>query len=209
MLSNVHVSANVLPGRYQEHFAQVSATDLYDIMRRCPLVGISFDTVTGTLTPQQRAEWQAHLFWGDRSVSMAEEDRNTLWVLGLAERVFPSWSRERKSLDVEGAFEWLWLCTQLLAQAHSREAERHNPRSHRPSAGGDARVTQDSIRRVIEASSRRSGPTPGENTCWRDAPHGGTFEKASAIARQVVMFLESRGFDAEAQVQQLCEFSGV
>jgi len=115
MLSNVAAKANVLPMKtYQEELAHISAIELHDIYERCPLLGISFDPARATLTPQQQEEWKARLFWGDSSVSLADDNRKAKWLITTAQEVLRSWTEVRTFMDVEDAIEWLWLCTRVL-----------------------------------------------------------------------------------------------
>jgi len=121
MLSNLTPKSNVLPlDTYQGDFSILSAMDLHDIRRRCPNIGVSFDPTNGTLTPEQRQEWKAHLFWGDKVLTMAEEDRASWWPVELALAVLPLWQSVGKVVSVEEGIEWLWLCTQVTGELAGR-----------------------------------------------------------------------------------------
>lgn len=122
MLSNVAAKSNILLlDTYQKELEHISAIELRDIYLRCPHLGISFDPSRSTLTPTQRKEWEARLFWGDKAVSLADDGRGTGWLFAAARDALPGWPEARASLDVEQAIEWLWLCTMLL-DAYTRGA---------------------------------------------------------------------------------------
>jgi len=106
----------LLPGRgYQERFDQLSAMELRSIKDRMPLMPISFTPGRYTLTPKQTAEWDARLFWGDRTVSMEADDRDTKWVRDMVQKGLRNWEEYRENLREELAFEWLWLFEELKA----------------------------------------------------------------------------------------------
>jgi hypothetical protein len=116
MLTNLKVKSNLLPGRhYQERFDQLSAMELRSIKDRLPLLNISFTPGRYTLTPTQTVEWDARLFWRDKTVSMGDGDRATKWVRNLIYNGIQNWEEHRKNLREELAFEWLWLFEELRA----------------------------------------------------------------------------------------------
>jgi hypothetical protein len=73
------------------------------------------------LTEAQRQEWKEHLFWGDRSVSMSDDDRARAWPELLAEGIPEALAALETRPDVERAFEIL-IVTELLS---SPEIESH------------------------------------------------------------------------------------
>jgi len=125
MLANVALRCNTTGDNYQGVFPHLSALDLDDIRRRCPMLDIVLNPNDPhcTLTEQQRAEWTARLFWGDNEISMHCEDRRHRWVFSLLKRLAPSWHEEKHSLDVERAVEWAWLTEQVLMSPTDRHEQ--------------------------------------------------------------------------------------
>jgi hypothetical protein len=73
------------------------------------------------LTEAQRQEWKEHLFWGDRSVSMNDDDRVRAWPELLAEGIPEELAALETRPDLERAFEIL-VVTELLS---SPQIESH------------------------------------------------------------------------------------
>ena len=65
-------------------------------------------------TEAQRQEWKEHLFWGDRSVSMNDDDRGRAWPELLAEGIPEALAALETRPDLERAFEIL-IVTELLS----------------------------------------------------------------------------------------------
>lgn len=110
MISNLAAKSNLLPrSSYQEHFDRLSAIDLRNIHDRFPLLGISFDPSHYSLTPDQQAEWEAHLFWGEKRVRMRDDNRQERWILELYQGLARHWDQLLEYLDSESALEALWI----------------------------------------------------------------------------------------------------
>jgi hypothetical protein len=114
VISNLKVRSNLLPAEtYQRNFPNLSAMDLRSIHDRCRFLPISFDPSKLTLTSKQCAEWDARLFWGDNTVSLSDGDREMHWILELGEVCMRQWETLKLEIDVEEAFEFLWVLSVL------------------------------------------------------------------------------------------------
>ncbi len=110
MLSNLLVKSNLLPSTtYQEAFEVLPAMDLRSIHERCRMLNISFDPSRHTLTERQWKEWDARLFWGDKTVSWSQENRKTHWIITLGGTCVKDWKQIHQNMNKETAFEWLWI----------------------------------------------------------------------------------------------------
>lgn len=116
-LSNLQMRSNLLPRDYQGEYkhrpgkkvmAVITAYEVKDIRRRCPLLNIPF-------TPEQRNAWTARLFDGDMIVSMAERDRHRAWLEQLAEKMDRTLAALKDRADLERAFEVLCVAESLAA----------------------------------------------------------------------------------------------
>ena len=114
MLSNIAIRSNILPEDYPQWLPRLAAADLHDIKERCPLLNIDFNPQRYTLTKRQQGEWDARLFWGDRKIDMECEGRSRRWAKDLLGKALAEWDAEKLRLDIELAFEWLWLCQQAI-----------------------------------------------------------------------------------------------
>jgi len=120
MLSNLLVKSNLIEEKLSnECLARISALELHSIDDRLPVRRKFFDESTRhnpnyiLPTEKQNKEWDARLFWGDKKVSMEDEERRIFWLDELAAEVFPDWKKCRQKLNLEEAYEWGWLCLQL------------------------------------------------------------------------------------------------
>src|SRR5262249_22198233 len=101
-LSNLRLIPNLVHPEYQRIFSRLSTIELYDIHRRNPSLPISFDPSRFEgLTPRQQDEWRQRLFWGDRLVSLYEENRGIDWLEHYAGGVFPALPASLADLDDE------------------------------------------------------------------------------------------------------------
>jgi len=114
MLSNLATRSNILPEDYPQWLPRLAATDLHDIKERCPLLGIDFNPQRYSLTVRQQGEWDARLSWGDKTITMGHEDRAGCWARDALGKALAEWDAEKLRLDIELAFEWLWLCHQAI-----------------------------------------------------------------------------------------------
>lgn len=119
MLSNLHIKSNLIESFGDEVLIRLSAMDLSSISMTNPLMGNFFDQrsrymgISKVPTHEQNAQWTARLFWGDRTVSLRDDERSLVSVQALATEVIPEWAIARSRLDLETAKEWLWLCVQI------------------------------------------------------------------------------------------------
>jgi len=119
MLSNLVVKSNLIEELSNECLARISALELRSIDDRLPVRRNFFDERTRhnssyiLPTQKQNKEWDARLFWGDKRVSMEDEERRICWLDELAAKIFPDWENCRQKLSLEEALEWEWLCLQL------------------------------------------------------------------------------------------------
>lgn len=68
-------------------------------------------------TMKQNQEWDARLFWGDRTISLVDEDRYN-WVITMALNIKENWNELRQNMNIELGIEMLWVImkSQLLQQ---------------------------------------------------------------------------------------------
>jgi hypothetical protein len=123
-VSNLLVRSNLLSRGYQQEFSLISVFELRDIHGRAPLLGINLDpSQPNKVSREQRAQWTAHLFWGDRTVGMHDEDRYRAWLELLAESVFGQVAELETQPEEEPAFELLYV-TEHLQRVNSHHASR-------------------------------------------------------------------------------------
>lgn len=122
MLSNLTVKSNVLTRGYQTDLALLSVFELKDIGRRAPLLGISLDpSHPHKVTPAQLFQWTQHLFWGERAISMDDDDRWSKWIEVLAQNLGAQVGQLEAHPNEELAFELLYVADKL-AHCDSRAA---------------------------------------------------------------------------------------
>jgi hypothetical protein len=113
-LSNLRLVPNLLREDYPPIFPRLSAMELYDIHRRNSNLPISFNPSDYQgLTAQQQSEYRQRLFWGDRSVSLDDEDRWVAWLELFARSALPCLRDTGRELDEEQLFELLYVAAEL------------------------------------------------------------------------------------------------
>jgi hypothetical protein len=112
----VQLRSNLLSLEYQREICRVTVFEFKNIRERNPNL-ISPDN----LTEAQRREWKEQLFWGDRSVSLSDDDRARAWPELLAEGIPGALAALEARPDIERAFEIL-IVTELLT---SSETDSH------------------------------------------------------------------------------------
>jgi hypothetical protein len=117
-LSNLQLRSNLLSLEYQHEIRRVTVFEFKNIRERNPNL-----MSPENLTEAQRQEWRERLFWGDRSVSMSDDDRARAWPELLAEGIPEALVALETRPDLERAFEIL-IVTELLSspqmQSHYR-----------------------------------------------------------------------------------------
>jgi hypothetical protein len=117
-LSNLQLRSNLLSLEYQREIHRVTVFEFKNIRDRNPNL-----MCADNLTEAQRQEWREHLFWGDRSVSMSDDDRARAWPELLAEGIPEALAALETRPDLERAFEILIvteLLTSPLIESHYR-----------------------------------------------------------------------------------------
>lgn len=146
-VSNLRVKSNLLSNRYQDELGLISVFELRD-MRDRTLLGIDLNpSCPRKVTPEQLSQWTSHLFWGDRTISMDDEDRSLAWLELLAEQVFAEVPELEKQPNVEDAFELLYVTDGLQhADSHYREeASRMSERIRNVLKRDEFRYSDDQI----------------------------------------------------------------
>src|SRR5262249_20268605 len=118
--------------------------EVKDIWKRNPAL-----KAEDRLTPNQRAEWRNHLFWGRGSVSLEDGDRRRAWAEPLAESLAAAVTELESHPDVERAFEILYI-TEHLADAgldshHADRAAHWGARVRAVLGRAEFRLTPDLI----------------------------------------------------------------
>jgi hypothetical protein len=122
-IANLHLKSNLMSNDYQREFASVSVFELADIKRRNPLLPICLNpSFYDNVTPAQRRQWDAHLFWGDKQVRMGDV-RRLRWLEAQAAELFASFRELVDRLGEEQAFEILYLAEQVRRTPSSLAAE--------------------------------------------------------------------------------------
>jgi hypothetical protein len=157
-LSNLHLRSNLLSLDYQQELHRVTVFEVKDTWRRCPLI-----KDPDRLTPEQRREWTEHLFWGDRSVSLADGDRARAWLEMLAEAIPAAVEELEAQPDLEQAFEILVVTEQLREtemDSHYRsQAARWGDRVYAVLARDEFRLSRDlADQRLAELLGRPAPP---------------------------------------------------
>lgn len=111
-LSNVQLRSNLRSEDYQQEMGLLTVFEVKDIWRRNPML-----RAPDALTPRQKEEWKDHLFWGERVVSLEDDDRGRAWLEALAESVEPALEAIEERPTYEEAFELLVVTEQLKAEA--------------------------------------------------------------------------------------------
>jgi hypothetical protein len=111
-LSNIQLRSNLLSEEYQREMSRVTVFEFKDIRRRCPYL-----TPPETMTEMQREQWRQHLFDGEGSVSMDDDERRRAWLERLAENVVGALASLEERPEVEQAFEILCVAEQLADPA--------------------------------------------------------------------------------------------
>jgi hypothetical protein len=143
-VSNLQLRSNLLSPEYQREIRRVTVFEFKDIRERNPNL-MSPDG----LTEAQRQEWREHLFWGDRSVSMDDDDRARAWLELLAEGIPEAVAALETRPDLERAFEIL-VVTELLSlpqvESHYRtQAQAWGERVRAVLARDEFRLPRDII----------------------------------------------------------------
>ena len=128
MLSNLVAKSNMIDWNKYGHFECCSITELMSIFNRCPLLITNpLDVINEDyLTEEQREQREQRLFWGDKKISMKDDNREEKWFEDLAQQAFPRWERVRTQLDIELAWEWLWFCEYVLCVSEKYSAKANN-----------------------------------------------------------------------------------
>jgi hypothetical protein len=117
MLSNLNAKSNLIEDCSDKHLSRLSAIDLNNFgqitYRFFFDERIRHQSNSVLPTIRQNKEWDARLFWGGKEISLKDNERYTQWIIELAQKKVPNWKEFMYVLDVEEAFEWLWLCFQI------------------------------------------------------------------------------------------------
>jgi len=112
-IANLHIKSNLMSGNYQKEFGRVTVFDLADIKRRRPNLPIILNpSFYDNVTPAQRRQWDAHLFWGDKRIGLTEA-RRLRWLEGQLEALSEAFDEIASRVDEEQAFEILYVVEQL------------------------------------------------------------------------------------------------
>jgi hypothetical protein len=141
-LSNLQLRSNVLSEDYQRQLRRLTVFEIKNIRERNPML-ISPDD----LTEPQRQEWREHLFWGERSVSLDDDDRRLAWIERVAQALEDAIASLEDRPDVEGTFEILCVTESLtsLDSHYAVKAEEWGQRARRLLGHTEFRLSPDMI----------------------------------------------------------------
>ncbi len=127
MISNLTIRSNLIEGltrpsgvqersqRMNAPLARISAQDLEELDQLSAYPSHFFDTrnlqrgIDGLPTSEQREQWVSYLFYGDKTVSMKEEERLCKPWVEMAEGVLATWDEMESHIDVELSMEYLCI----------------------------------------------------------------------------------------------------
>jgi hypothetical protein len=166
-IANLHIKANLMSNDYQSEFGNVSVFELADIKRRSPMLPICLNpTFYDNVTPAQRRQWDAHLFWGDKQVRMSDV-RRLRWLEAQAAELFASFGEVVDRLGEEQAFEILYIAVQVRRSSSSLAAEAARI------AAEVLRVLQGEVfGHTVATIEQRLAAIAGEPGLRLELPHG-------------------------------------
>lgn len=112
MLSNLLIKSNIIESCSNRSLSKLSAIDLYSVGERTRRYffdeRIRHSGKESLPTSKQNQEWDARLSWGDRTISLGDEGRNT-WVNKMTYQVKENWQEIRQDMNIEIGIELLWI----------------------------------------------------------------------------------------------------
>lgn len=107
-LSNIQLRSNLLSVDYQQEMSRITAFEIENIWDRNPSLRNPH-----ALDEKQQKQLRDSLFWGDRRVTLDDDDRRRAWGESLAERVEPTLECLESRPTLENAYELLVVTGQL------------------------------------------------------------------------------------------------